>query len=159
MQAHADLFGVLQLAKLHVGTSEPEQRQVCNDAARIGLEKILQDRDGLIVAASVIEILSFSEHRLFGVTRNIVLLLRGCAHAGVCCQSRAEGRDEESRGERHRANFVLLYQGRKPPAGRGNSVDEIVRLKSIGNCKGLGHSRPQGVNLQRAASYALRMQK
>jgi hypothetical protein len=39
---------------LHVRTAQPEQREVGDDAVRIGFEKILENSGGLIVTLLVI---------------------------------------------------------------------------------------------------------
>ena len=77
-----DLLGVLEFAELHVGASQPEQRQIRDDAVRVSLEKPVEHGDGLIVATGVVEILPLREHGLLNVGRNIILLMRRASKNG-----------------------------------------------------------------------------
>jgi len=97
-----DLLGVVQLAHLHEGAAQPEQRQVSNDAVRICLQEILQHSRSLIIATLVVQVLAFSKHGLLGVARDIAILSYG---AGRRCgfNDRCKGSEQQRRRKRRSA--------------------------------------------------------
>jgi hypothetical protein len=93
-----DLRGIVQLAQLHVGAAQPEQRQISDDTVRITLEEILQHSRGLIVASLVVQVLAFRKHGLLCIAGDIAVLLNGSRRTGGGCHFN----DRCKRGEHQR---------------------------------------------------------
>src|SRR5205085_8521474 len=79
-QAVANLFSVFNATERDVSAPEPEQRQVCDDAVRVGLEKIVEYRSRLFIAPVVVELLPTTEHGLFDVRGRVLTLWGGAGH-------------------------------------------------------------------------------